>query len=66
MEKVLCRGTNKETGEKCNEVSFYREMGSLLLVAPSSRLLRVMTDPLRLKCRWCGYEQKLFWKDRKH
>lgn len=66
MEKVLCRGTKRGQVEKCNEVIFLTDGQTVVIVAPTSRIVKLETDPLRIKCKRCGYRTKLNYKDRKH
>jgi ribosomal protein L40E len=65
MEKVRCHGTVPGTATKCDAVIFYTNGEQFVIVAPVNRILRLDANPTRIKCRVCGYKNKLDWKDRK-
>jgi hypothetical protein len=64
LEKILCRGTVPDTGKKCNEVVFHTDGGHFVIVAPPSRVLRLEANPIRIRCRRCGYKTKLDFRER--
>jgi hypothetical protein len=65
MDKVLCKGTISGTSEKCDAVAFYTNGEQYAIIAPKSRIVYLDANPTRIKCRKCGYRNKLDWRERK-
>lgn len=62
MQKVLCQGTVPGTSKKCEEAIFHTDGEVMIIVAPKSRWVKLEMNPLRLKCKRCGFRNKLDWK----